>query len=219
MKKKLLSMVLAGALVLSAGSVSQAADNSKTFDVTGTYTEPTITVTLSNASTQLAINPYGLTQAVTGIVVGDDLQKEQLVNKVETITNASNVALAVNAKVSATPSGNLKLATAAFKDRLSEKTNSIFAYLHMEKGAAAAAIAAGTTATAYDSKAGNQVVFGTKETTKKGLVTLDSASGTDKVASFKILGDVAPNPTTPWSTGDKVDFNIVFDFEPRLLSD
>lgn len=217
MKKKLLSMALAGALVLSAGSASQAADNSKTFDVTGTYTEPTITVTLSNPSAQMAINPYGLTQAVAGIAVGDDLQREQLVNKVETITNASNVALAVNAKVSATPSGNLKLTTAVFKDRLSEKTNSIFAFLHMEKGSAAVTIAADENHL-YDPKAGNQVVFGTKETTKKGLVTLDSASGTDKVASFKILGDVAPNPTTPWSTEDKMDFNIVFDFEPRLLS-
>lgn len=215
MKKKILSLAMAAAMVLSISSVSQAADNSKEFTVNGTYTEPTLTITMSGTSGAVAINPYGLDATVTG-VTGNDL-KEKLVNKVETITNGSAVAVAVNATVSATPAGSLKLATAAFKDPLIEKTNSVFAFLHMEKGATGtAATIAGTTA--YDSKAANQVLFGTKAVTKKAMVTLDKTGGTNPMASFKIVGDVAPNPTTPWTTEDKVDFNIVFDFEPRLVT-
>lgn len=215
MKKKILSLAMAAAMVLSVSSVSQAADSSKNFDVTGTYTEPTLTITMSGTSGNVAINPYGLDASVTG-VTGDAL-KEKLVNKVETITNGSAVAVAVNATVKGTASGNLKLATAAFKDALTEKGNSVFAFLDIEKGATGTpATIAGTTA--YDSKAANQVVFGTKETTKKAMVTLDKTGGTAPMASFKIVGDVAPNPTTPWTTDDKVDFTIVFDFEPRLVT-
>lgn len=221
MKKKILSMVMAGAMVLSVCSVSQATEISKNTDgkyaageitVGGEYVVPTIDVTLSDTgSSKIAINPYGLgTTSVVSGLSGDDATA-QLANKVETITNASAVALAVNATVIAEPATNSKatLATAALKD--TETKNAIFAYLQVDKGAAA-----DFSAKEYDTKANtNQVLFGTKATTKKAIVTLDKGTGSDKVASYKILGQVAPNPTALWTSDDKVNFKITFDFEPR----
>lgn len=222
MKKKILSMVLTSALLLSMSSVSQAASTEITktdgkyaaseITVTSEYAVPTIKVELSNTSKKIAINPYGLTVSVAGIPVGDDLQKEQLVNKVESITNDSEVALSVNATVSAVVKGKAKLATAPVQS--AEKANSIFAYLQIDVGDDIVA------ATEFDAKNTNQAVFAAKESSKKEMVTLkDKNQTTGKKASFKIRGNVAANPTQIWEDEDGVDFKIVFDFEPRVLSD
>lgn len=222
-KKKMLSLVLTSALVLSASSVSQAASTevSKTdgryaageVKVVSEFAVPTIKVELSNTTNKkIAINPYGLTLTVAGIPVGDDLQKEQLVNKVETITNDSEVALAVNATVSAVIKGKAKLATAPIQS--SEKTNSIFAYLQIDVGDDI------ISATEYDAKSTNQAVFAAKESSKKAMVTLkDKNQATGKKASYKIRGNVAQNPTQMWVDEDGADFRIVFDFEPKVLPD
>lgn len=221
MKKKILSMALAATLVLSVSSVSQAAPISQDsstkkyaageITVTGEYAVPTIDVTLSDTTNKkVAINPYGLTQSVAGIPVADALQKERLVNRVETITNASEVALAVNATVKATVKGKTKLATAEVKN--TDTANSIFAYLQIDVGSDIDATAE------FNTKSPNQVVFSAKEATKKAMVTLDNKDSANKVAAYKIRGSVAPNPTAMWTNEDGVDFSIVFDFEPRVLS-
>lgn len=220
MKKKILSMAMAAALVLSVNSVSQAAAINKDtttgkyaageITVTGEYSVPTIDVTLSDSgSSKVVINPYGLTvTSITG-VTGDN-QKEMLVNKVETITNASDVALAVNATVKATIKGKAKLATAEVK--ATDTANSIFAYLQMDTGSTI------TEATTYGAKNPNQVVFAAKETTKKSIGIMKDKNATDKTVAYKIRGNVAPNPTSMWTDEDGVDFSIVFDFEPKLVS-
>lgn len=223
MKKKILSIVMAGALVFSISSVSQAAEITKEdgkyaageITAEGEYEVPTISVTLSNTTgKKIAINPYGLAANIAGTVSGAPEQYEQLVNKVETVTNDSEVALAVNATVKATPKEGSKaiLATAEVKD--TETKNAIFAYLQVDLGAAIDADAT------YNAKAPNQVVFAAKEATKKAIVTLadKNAAADKKGAVYKIRGNVAGNPTVMWSVEDKVDFSIVFDFEPRVIS-
>lgn len=217
MKKKILSMVMAGALVFSVSSIAQAATINK--DATsgkyaapeitaeGEYEVPTIDVTLSDTSSKkVAINPYGLTASISDTTDATAM----LVNKTETITNGSVVALAVNATVKATPAGKAALATAEVKD--TDTKNSIFAYLQLDIG---------TTVkedTAYNTKNANQVVFAAKETTKKAMVTLaDKTDATNSKAAYKILGNVATNPTAMWTSDDKVSFSIVYDFEPRVI--
>lgn len=224
MTKRVLSMVLAGVLALSASSVSQAADVTLTqgsdgryaaseIVANGVYEAPVIKVELSDTSAKkIAINPYGLEVNIAGTISGASEQHEQLVNKVESITNKSDVALAVNATVGATLKGNAKLATAPVQP--TEKANAIFAYLQVDVGNTIKAD------TAYNAKNENQAVFAAKESSKKAMVTLKDASQADgKMASYKILGNVAGNPAQTWTTADGVDFKIVFDFEPRLLTD
>lgn len=229
MKKKILSMIMAGALVLSVSSVSQAAAqnlnmatpgpdgkySAAEITANGVYEAPPIKVDLSDTTgKKVAINPYGLevTATVSGLTGAD--AKAELVNKVETIENKSAVDLAVNATVKATAAAGVKLATAKVAD--AEKTNAVFAYLEMEP-------AANTTSPAvagaeYTGKLPNQVVFAAKETTKKDMVVLDKTGGTNPVAVYKIQGSVAKNPTTIWTAAHTVDFSIVFDFEPRVKS-
>lgn len=224
MTKRLLSMVLAGVLALSVSSVSQAADETLTQDADGKYAASAIVangayeasvikVELSDTSAKkVAINPYGLEVNIKGTMSGGPEQSEQLVNSVETITNKSDVALAVNATVGATLKGNAKLATAPVQP--TEKANAIFAYLQVDIGSTIDAD------TEYNAKNANQAVFAVKESSKKAMVTLkDASQAAANKASYKILGNVAGNPTQTWTASDGVDFKIVFDFEPRLLTD
>lgn len=71
MKKKILSLAMAGALVLSAGSVVSAADTTINAPTDGTYSSsveatgemktPTINITLSDTTgKKVGLNPYGL---------------------------------------------------------------------------------------------------------------------------------------------------------------
>ncbi len=223
MKNKILAMVMAGAMVLSASSVSLAAEQTVAqtdggkyaapeIKAEGSYTPPTIKVDLSDTSSKtVAVNPYGLAVDTVNGVSTDADKKAQLVNKTETIENKSEVALAVNATVTATAKGKAKIATAPVVPT-TEKANSIFAYLQVEAGAT-------ITAGDYNAKDPNKVAFATKPATKKAMVTLDKSTSTGKTASYKILGSVAANPTTPWETEDGADFSIIFDFEPRVLPD
>lgn len=231
MKKKILSMVMAAALVMSVSSVSQAAAGDVTLTqdadgkyaaseivASGAYEAPTISVTIDTAAKDVVINPYSLeTSNSTFTSLDVDEKKEQLINKVDSITNKSSVMLAVNATLSASVEGSTKIATAPVVPA-TEKSNSIFAYLNMKAGATAETKML-TKDNAYDSKAANQAAFTTKATTKKALVTLDPATGTNKTASYKILGTVAANPTTAWKAADKVKFSIVFDFEPKIATE
>lgn len=226
MTKRLLSMMLAGVLALSVSSVSHAANEDKELTQTkdgkyatpeivanGAYEAPVIKVELSDTSAKkVAINPYGLEVNIKGTMSGGPEQSEQLVNSVESITNKSDVALAVNATVSAALKGNAKLAASPVQP--TEKSNAIFAYLQVDVGDTIDAD------TEYNAKNANQAVFAAKEASKKAMVTLkDANQAAGSKASYKILGNVAGNPAQIWTSGDGVDFKIVFDFEPRLLSD
>lgn len=214
MKKKLLSLALAGALTLSTSSVAFAADTTINAPTDGTYSSsveatgetkvPTINITLSDTSSKkVGLNPYQLKFTSGGVTDGTD----QIVNKEEKITNASDVKIKVNATTTATvPSGSeAVVATAALKG--TETTKSIFAYLQIDKGAT-------VTKADYNAKTANQLAFATKATTKKEMVTLDDSTGSDKVATYKIFGNVAPNPAKAWAATDTVDFKIVYQFEP-----
>ncbi len=217
MKKKILSLAMAGALVLSAGSVVSAADTTINAPTDGTYSSsveatgemktPTINITLSDTTgKKVGLNPYGLEY-----ILGSDRLKDAIANKAETITNASDVPIAVNATTTATiPSGSeAVMATGALKG--TETTKSVFAYLQIALGDS-------VTSDKYDAKAANQLIFGTKATTKKAMVKLDASTGTNKKATYKIFGDVATKPAKAWVDGDTVDFKIVYQFEPEVIT-
>lgn len=239
MAKRMLSMVLAGILVLSVSSVSQAEDGlpmnpdtgkyeSGEITAEGEYDPPTIKVEMSDTMTgrKLAINPYGLQVSLPGTMIGDPSQKEQLVNSVQTIKNKSEIALAVNAtvqaKVVSPVSGsklkpNIKMAAEPI-DAATETSNSVFAFLNIKANTVQEPM---LSEDIEYQNGDNQIVFATKAATKRAMVTLDSGNkaGGKNVASYKILGNVAMNPQIPWTPVDKVDFSIIFDFELRKNSD
>ncbi|MDE6636476.1 MAG: hypothetical protein K2K09_07740 [Lachnospiraceae bacterium] len=223
MKKKILSMALACALVLSASQTAGAADTeitapdatSKAYEskveVSADVSTPTIKITLSDTSAKkVGINPYGLKyEAASGKEVTD-----AIANLEETITNESDVAIAVNVttKVEVAQNSGAVIATSALKG--TETTKSVFSLLQVKaKDSAADAL---TSAPTYDSKDAGQLVFGSKETTKKAMVTLAAGDTSATYAGYKIWGQVAPTPAQAWTSTDALKYTIVFQFDPVI---
>lgn len=218
MKKKLLTLALAGVLALSSSTMALAADKvvenptdgvySATVDVTTETTVPTIKVTVPGELT-VGINPYKLEYAI-----GGENYTDSIANVEQSIKNESTVAVSISATAGATAKGEAVLATTALKG--TETTKSIFAYLEMKEKADEDTPA--TFATAYDTKATNQVVFTAKATTKKDMVTLAAGDSTATYAGFKIFGGVAAKPAKPWTSTDGVDLSLVFTIDPVVAT-
>ncbi len=211
MMKKCFALLLSGALVLSANMVASAATVSAPDSETGAYSAkvegttdvqvPTIDITVPDSLT-VAINPYKMEYDIAGATTTD-----VLANVEQTITNASDVPIAISATVQATVTSpsEVVLATAPLKG--TETTKSVFAYLEMSD-------TSGTYAEAYDKVSTKQVVLGKTAVTKKDMIKLDAKDGATTDAYFKIMGDVAPNPAKAWTTDDTMGIAITFNFNP-----
>lgn len=227
MKKKILSMALACALVLSASQTVGAAGDTtidapdattKAYEAkveaTTDVTVPTINITLSDTSSkQVGINPYGLEYTINGI---SEKQKDAIPNREETITNNSNVPIEVNVTTQAEVSQNSEAVIASSTLKGTETTKSVFAYLQIKaKDSNSAAL---TTTPAYNTKDDTLIAFGTKATTKKAMLTLKAKEGsTASYAGYKIFGQVAEKPAKAWATTDTLKYTIIFQFQPVAI--
>lgn len=212
MMKKCFALLLSGALVLSANMVASAATVGSPDTETGAYSAkvegttdvqvPTIDITVPD-SLEVAINPYKMEYTFTDNSKATDV----LANVEQTITNASDVPIAISATVQATVTSpsEVVLVTAPLKG--TETTKSVFAYLEMSD-------TSGTYAEAYDKVSTKQVVLGKTAVTKKDMIKLDAKDGATTDAYFKIMGDVAPNPAKAWTTDDTMGIAITFNFNP-----
>ena len=140
-----------------------------------------------------------------------------LANAEKAIKNESDVAISVSATASAKASegSEVVLATTALKG--TETTKSVFAYLEVAEKTDESTAAA--FAESFNTKAANQLALTTKETTKKGMITLAAGDATATYAGFKILGDAAAKPAKAWTTADKMDISLVFSFDPVVATD
>lgn len=219
MKKKVLSLALAGALALSSSSMAFATEVSTPDATTGEYkadvsvdTEtnvPTIKVTIPTALT-IGINPYQLEYEIDGAKYTD-----VLANVEQTIKNESDVPISVSAVASAAAASGSEvvLATTALKG--TETTKSVFAFLEIkEKDAEDGEAEFSKT---YDTKAVNQLVFSTKETTKKDMVTLPAGKDAATFAGFKIFGSAAAKPAKAWAATDTLDMKLTFKLDPVVV--
>ena len=220
-KKKLASMVLASAMVLSMNAVAFAADTTiqTPNSDTGAYSSdvtidsevktPTIRITVPG-STKVAINPYKMSYSLGESKTSTDV----LANPIQYIKNESDVAVSVSATTSAKPTdgGNAVIAAAALKG--TETTKSVFAYLELKE--AANNTDAVTFLDKYDAKEPTQLVFGTKATTKANMLKLAAGNTAATYAAFKVLGDVAATPSKAWTDADKIDLSLTFNFVPSV---
>ena len=223
MKKKILAIALLGAMTLSMNSVAFAADTvvnapeptsgvyKADVDVSTEVSVPTIKITVPG-DTKVAINPYKMAYEMDSVEYTD-----VLANAEKAIKNESDVAISVSATASAKASegSEVVLATTALKG--TETTKSVFAYLEVAEKTDESTAAA--FAESFNTKAANQLALTTKETTKKGMITLAAGDATATYAGFKILGDAAAKPAKAWTTADKMDISLVFSFDPVLATD
>lgn len=139
------------------------------------------------------------------VVVTDEDELQKLADEM----NKNDGEISLEYKNVATSQDGSNFNTGALKG--TETTKSVFAYLQIALGDS-------VTSDKYDAKAANQLIFGTKATTKKAMVKLDASTGTNKKATYKIFGDVATKPAKAWVDGDTVDFKIVYQFEPEVIT-
>lgn len=223
-KKRLMALTLAAAMTLSVGTAAFAADT--TVDApdseTGAYKAdvtvdsevkvPTIKITVPG-STKVAINPYKMEYELEDSTTVTDA----LANPVQYIKNESDVAIAVSTTTSALAAegSDVVLSTSALKG--TETTKSVFAYLELKT--AADTSSAVEFSTEYNSKATDQIVFGTKATTKTKMLTLDAGDSSPTYAAYKVLGQVASNPAKAWTESDKLNMSLTFNFAPVVATE
>lgn len=213
--KKLATLALAGAMTLSLAAPAFASGNTETSltqssAITGTTQAPTIKITVP-ATGSVVVNPYKMEVLPTGGTAGTDEVQDQIVSATQWIENASDVAIKVSAAVSATVSGNAKLATATTVSTKPVTTNSIYLYLEAKP------TDDGTTAVA-DWSGAVTAVAAAKGTVKE-LGTLAKGDGTDAGSTggymaYHLAGDAVEAPAVAWTANDKVDVTIAFTFAP-----
>lgn len=218
MKKKLLAVALTATMLVGSSLTAFA---SSTTDITsateGVYgatiegdTEvkvPTISVTVPTDLGNIGLNPYQMTFTPTG---GEE-STDQIISATHEIVNGSDVAIAVNVaelKGTADSPSQAVFVTAAPTEKIT--TKAVFMYLVVDKKGADLAVA-------YDSKATNQILVGTKPVAKTNLIVLDADGGTAPTAEFTFRGSLATNPATAWSGDDKFKVSLKFTFIPQVV--
>lgn len=228
MKKKILAAALAMTMVLG-GSVSALAsddratvdENSITNGVYGAELEiesvvntPTIELKVPT-SFKVGINPYKMEYNADK---PEDAAAEKSTNQIvcaeQTITNNSNVPVAVNvAELGATVATPSKAVLAAAAPTAAVKTKSVFLYLETKSAAK----------DDYDAfKPANKnvlVVPVTKTASKLNIMELDAKDGENAEMNFRFNGSVADSPSEVWTADDTIGLKVKFTFTPLVAPD
>jgi hypothetical protein len=245
--KKLVSAVLAGAMLASLSVPAFAEEETKTDPnttvVSGAYQDITIAVTVPTKGTA-QINPYGLPVEFTKSASSTKAAKvsgEQIVTQPLYISNEGDVALDINATVTTTAKG-VELVTD--KSTLAKSTDKN-AYIELQMVQSANKSLADDTAKdkiidecaasatwAADS-VGMLVIDPESDdnTSDKALATLAASkvtgSGSDAVVTynagsivlFRLAGEVVTKPDTDWTTTDTFTSTIAFTFTPATTAE
>lgn len=234
MKKKILSFVLASAMLVGSALTVSAADLTdaatlgagQEIEGSGEVSIPTLKVTVPT-TLNFVVNPFQ-------IEVKDDsdavLGKTQIISAPQEIVNGSDVAVAVNVKELTTKDvgEGIIIETAALTTKNTGK--SAFLYLEVVEGAADTA----TFASSYNKSAGQVIIPNSEAKDAKGkdiakaskdaVVTLQAGSVTETKAAFKLGGQVVANPVdadgnaAPWTTSDTFKIAFKFTFTPQIVT-
>lgn len=232
--KKLMSLVMAGALSASLAVPAFAANNT-TVEITGTYADTPIEVDVPTTGTA-QINPYGL-----DVKIGTSTSKitgQQIVTQPLAVVNRTTMDLDVNASVIGLATGNFKFAAAPIKGAdPAVTTNSAFVYLEMTAGTGSIIKTdgsldqdvlntqfAGWAASTYTANDATKLVVSTKANdSTQALLTL--AKGTEAsgkvtpaaagVGLFRLTGDCVKSPKIAWADTDGFTATIAFTFGPH----
>lgn len=211
--KKTLSLVMALIMVMALAIPAFAAGAStdpynKTTEVAGTTKVPTITVTIPGTST-ITVNPYKM-----DVSVGSDTKNDQIISPVQYVKNESDVAIALDVSITGKVEGEAVFATAPVTDKVT--TKSAFVYFEIKAATSEDGNGDPTWATAYDSKATDQVLLAAKAVVKKDVAKLGKGDETATYAAFRLNGNVADKSTKPWAGTDKVGATIAFTIKPAI---
>lgn len=217
--KKTLSLVLALIMVMALAVPAFAAGGastdpySKTTEVAGTTKVPTVNVTIPT-SAAITVNPYKMSVDVSADQDGSDMKNDQIISPVQYVKNESDVAIALDVSITGKVEGEAVFATAPVTDKI--LTKSAFVYFEIKAATAEDGTGDPTWATAYDSKATDQVLLAAKAVVKKDVAKLGKGDETPTYAAFRLNGNVADKSTKPWASTDKVSATIAFTIKPAI---
>lgn len=193
------------------GSIGDAAEGTAV-EVSGSVEVPTISITVPTTA-DIVINPYQMSVTPDGA----EASTNAIICPEYTITNESNVAVAVNVVSLGANLENANgavMATSVLKG--TETTKSVFCYLDVHEK--------GKTPTAY-SKATNQLLVGTtaKPASKEAIATLAAGNETPATCDFSFAGSVIANPKVTdsvkaWSGSDSISIALKYSFTPQVIT-
>lgn len=219
--KKVLSLVLALALVLTLAAPAFATPNVSAPDattglygaennITGSTEAPTIAVTIPTTGS-VTVNPYKMTVSIDSTNYTD-----QIISAPQFIKNESDVDIAIDVTTTGEVAQGSEAVFATNNVGSTVTTKSVF--LYFEIMAATDGSTAPTWGTAYDSKAANMVAVAAKATTKKDVIKMGAGDSTETYAAFHLAGNAATNPTKAWTSNDKVNVKIAFTVRPVMAT-
>ncbi len=234
MKKKLLTLVLAAAMVMGLGITASAAptvsggdlvnagaDGSYSKELTGTATMqvPTIKVTGPATLGDILMNPYQIT-----VSSGDESVNDSIISPVIKVESKSNVPLAVGVSGSATIETGSKITFSTSPLSGDETKNVVFAYLEIANEKEGESGTPDFTAEYNNnSKKGavtKGIVLSTREAKTDAENPLILPVGTEDTPSamyFQVKGSLASTPTQPWTEADKFTAKVKFTFAPQVV--
>lgn len=226
--KKLLSMVLAGALAISA-SVSAFAVGKNTV-ITGEYQEIEIQVNVPTTGRAL-INPYKL--PLENVTLGNSTFAElnagqQIFTAPMVVENQSKVDLDVTATLTGGAVNGLTLSSEAIANDATNKS----AFVYFQMAPTQETTLAGVEANDYYDAAkwspystrNCLVLQANRETKFETETVLATIKGVDptamtpvagSLAMFRLTGSCVKAPTTPWATTDSFTATVAFTFAPH----
>lgn len=236
MKKKVLSFILASAMMVGSAltvcaadtDIASAEDAAAGAEITGSseMNLPTIKITVPTTA-NIVINPYKMSYKddTTGLE-----GNSQIISAQQEISSLSNVAVAVNVKELTTTgvSDDITIQTAALTSKIT--TKSAFLYLEV---VGADTEGKYTFAEAYNKSSASQVVIPNyvengkvEKASKDAIVVLPKSDETNATkAAFKINGEVVANPvgsdgeSAPWTDSDSIGISFKFTFAPQVVTE
>lgn len=216
MKQRIVSLLMVCILALTMPAQAFASETT----ITALYQEPEIKVKVnaSNAAGELIINPYSLPMTVEGKV-----QFAQIVNMPWSIENQSEVAINVDAQVSAevAEGSTMQLSKKSVKTNESEEKLA-FMYLDMKVTDPDVVLTDLNWFETVYSKS-RQLLITESINERKKVMTLaaaneDGTTANGGVGAFHIYGNANPDPVDDWDPStDKVTIEVVLTFRPTTI--
>lgn len=231
--KKMLSMIMAIAMVASLAATAFATDfsvsdiqptTSNMTDSTKTVNSvvkakvkaPTIRVTIPTQN-NVYLNPYKMSVTVPNATNPSTAEIVALPGRIK---SESDVKLDFSVVVTGKAASGVTLEKAS---AVSKTTNSVYMYVYFTNTAAANTAVTAPTTPAFSGESIDSVLVQTTASKSTKVLTLNAAttSGTTTTptyGAYLICGDIAKAPTAPWTDKHTVDVTIAFSIAPVQAS-
>jgi hypothetical protein len=216
MNKKLLSLIMAVAMIATLAMPTLAAEGTGSGDFEyGTSTNtPTVTVAMPT-SASITLNPYGM-----AVTVGSDSVTDQIISATQHITNNTPSPMKVGVVATFIKSGDVVYSAKPCTGK--ETTKNAFLLVEFANTAATTDeptwITDITSGDTMNEKCYPQIIPTEQGKAATGIMSVPAASTTTaNYIAIKVFGNLSSAPTEAWKSSDKATVKLEFTFTPSVL--